>query len=120
MEIKAQKTFNLMAYRTSLLKTLDKNEKNFDYFDPPFPLKISVIGHSFPPNTQIFMPMIELNPSKEIIFQPSTINQSIFQTLIIKNNSDTVLYYKFLTDISNIFRVSLYWAWFHQRVLTLF
>lgn len=105
MEIKSQKTFTSLGYKSNLLKTLEKTEKSFDYFDPPFPLKINTIGHSFPPNSQIFMPMFELIPSKELIFQPSTLNQSNYQSLIIKNNSDTPLYYKFTTDISNIFRI---------------
>jgi len=94
-----------LGYRGNLIKTLDKTEKPLDYFDPPWPLKVNVIGHSFPPSTQIFLPMIELNPSKEIIFTPSTINQSVYQTFIIKNNSDTPLYYKFMSDLSNIFRL---------------
>jgi len=51
------------------------------------------------------MPMIELNPSKELVFQPSTLNQSVFQTISIKNKSDTPLYYKFMNDVSNVFRV---------------
>ncbi len=84
---------------------MTKGEKTFEYFDPPFPLKISVVGHSFPPNTQIFMPMMELIPQKEIIFPPCSIMQSSYQTLMIKNNSDTPLYYKFMNDISNNFRI---------------
>lgn len=94
-----------MAYRTNSLKEIEKNERRSDYFDPPLPLKINVIGHSFPPSSQIFMPMIELNPSKELIFKPSTINESVYQTICIKNNSDTALYYKFMSDVSSVFRV---------------
>ena len=84
---------------------MSKPEKSFEYFDPPYPLKISVVGHSFPPNTQIFMPMLELIPQKQIIFSPCSIFQSCYQTLIIKNNSDTPLYYKFMNDISSVFRI---------------
>jgi len=105
MEQKSQKTFTTMGYKSKLLKNLEKTEKNFEYFDPPIPLKINTIGHSFPPHTQIFMPMVELIPNKELIFQPSTLNQSMFHTLTVKNKSDTPLYYKFMTDISNVFRI---------------
>lgn len=105
MELKSQKTFTSLGYKSNLLKNLERVEKDFEYFDPPFPLKISVIGHSFPPNTQIFMPMIELIPKNEIVFEPTTLNQSVYQTFTIKNKSDTCLYYKFMPDISNIYRI---------------
>jgi len=94
-----------LGYKTNLLKSINSDNKNFEYFDPPFPLKISVVGHSFPPNTQIFMPMMELIPQKEIIFPPVSLFQSSYQTLLIKNNSDTPLYYKFISDVSSIFRI---------------
>jgi hypothetical protein len=99
------KTISSLGYKTNLLKSISNGEKAFEYFDPPYPLKISVVGHSFPPSTQIFMPMMELIPQKEIIFQPCSILQSHYQTLIIKNNSDTPLYYKFMNDTSNVFRI---------------
>jgi hypothetical protein len=51
------------------------------------------------------MPMMEVVPSKEIIFTPCSINQSAYESLTIKNYSDTPLYYKFTQDVSNIFRV---------------
>ena len=83
---------------------LTTNEEN--YFDPPIPLKISLVGHSFPPSTQIFMPIFEMTPKKEIFFPPATINQSLYQTLKIKNNNDVPLFYK-ISPISNskVFRI---------------
>ncbi len=99
------KTISSLGNKTNLLNSIGQSEKIFEYFDPPYPLKISVVGHSFPPNTQIFMPMMELNPQKEIIFQPCSVLQSCYQTLMIKNNSDTPLYYKFMHDTSNVFRI---------------
>lgn len=51
------------------------------------------------------MPMMELVPQKEIIFPSVSIFQSSYQTLLIKNNSDTPLYYKFISDVSSIFRI---------------
>lgn len=98
-------TLSSFGYKTNLLKTLQAQEKNFEYFDPPIPFKLPVVGHSFPPNLQIFMPMMELTPEKEVIFTPSSIYQSSYQSLTIRNHSDTPLYFKFLNDISNVFRV---------------
>lgn len=67
--LSARGTVSSLNYKTNLLNSINnKDQKAFEYFDPPFPLKISVVGHSFPPNTQIFMPMMELIPQKEIIF----------------------------------------------------
>jgi hypothetical protein len=96
-------TLSSLNYKTNMLKSKANND--FEYFDPPIPIKISVVGHSFPPNIQIFMPMMEVSPEKEIIFPPSSLLQSGYQTLTIKNNSDTPLYFKFVTDSTNVFRV---------------
>ena len=75
------------------------------YSEPPVTLYISLVGHSFPPGTQIFMPMYEFSPKKEIYFPPTSINQSLYQTLKIENKNDTPLYYKISPDPLNIFRV---------------
>lgn len=98
-------TLSSLGYKTNLLKSLSTNEKQFDYFDPPICLKVGVVGHSFPPNTQIFMPMMEVTPEKEIIFPPCSLLQSGYQTLTIRNNSDTPLYFNFVPDITKVFRV---------------
>ena len=73
--------------------------------EPPISLYISLVGHSFPPGTQIFMPMFEFSPKKEIFFPPTSINQSLYQTLKIENKNDTPLFYKINPDPQNIFRV---------------
>lgn len=73
--------------------------------DPPIPIKLSMVGHSFGPGTQIFMPMYEIQPKQEIFFPSTTINQSQYQTLKIQNKSDTPLYYKISTDPLGVFRV---------------
>ena len=86
-----------------------KMNKNFvniqPTIEPPISLYISVIGHSFPPGTQIFMPMYEFSPKKEIYFPPTSIHQSLYQTLKIENKNDTPLFYKINPDPQNIFRV---------------
>ena len=73
--------------------------------EPPISLYISMVGHSFPPGTQIFMPMFEFSPKKEIFFPPTSLNQSLYQTLKIENKNDTPLFYKINPDPENIFRV---------------
>ena len=73
--------------------------------EPPITLFISLVGHSFPPGTQIFMSMYELTPKKEMYFPPTSINQSLYQTLKIENKNDTPLFYKISPDPKNIFRI---------------
>ena len=82
-----------------------KNSLSKSYFDPPVTQSLSIVGHSFPPGTQIFMPMYELNPKKEMFFPPTTINQSLYQTLKVENKNDTPLFYKISPDPLGIFRV---------------
>jgi len=86
------KSLNLNKKFNKKNLTITNSEEN--YFDPPIPLKISLVGHSFPPSTQIFMPIFEMTPKKEIFFPPATIHQSLYQTLKIKNNNDVPLFYK--------------------------
>ena len=46
--------------------------------EPPITLYLSMVGHSFPPGTQVFMPMFEFSPKKEIFFPPTSLNQSLY------------------------------------------
>jgi len=101
----SQETQTLSSYQSNLLKSLQTSEKAFELFDPPIPLKISAVGHSFPPQTQISIPMSEIHPSDKLQFHPTSLNQSIYECFSIKNNSDTPLYFKCMTDISNVFRI---------------
>ena len=103
---------NLKGLNTlGLNKSIGLNNSNLKtnlsktYFDPPITQCLSIVGHSFPPGTQIFMPMFELNPKKEMFFPPTTINQSLYQTLKIENKNDTPLFYKISPDPLGIFRV---------------
>ena len=84
---------------------LKKNYNLKQYSEPPITFNLSIVGHSFPPGTQIFIPMFELSPKKEIYFPPTSINQSLYQTLKIQNKSDTPLFYKINSDPKNIFRI---------------
>ena len=82
------------------MSNYNKNET-----EPPITLYLSMVGHSFPPGTQVFMPMFEFSPKKEIFFPPTSINQSLYQSLKIQNKNDTPLFYKIKQDPLNIFRV---------------
>ena len=88
----------------SYVNTTQNNNETMSV-EPPIPLKISVVGHSFPPSTQIYIPMAEVYPKHELNFPYSSINQSQFSSLIIKNTTDTPLYFKFISDVNNVFRV---------------
>ena len=83
---------------------INKQPQN-EYFDPPMSSKLSVVGHSFPPGNQIFIPIYEIDPSHELFFPPSTLQQSVYQTLRITNKSDTPLFYNITPDTNNVFRV---------------
>ena len=93
---------NYLSFKSSLgaMSTYSNNE-----VEPPITLYLSMVGHSFPPGTQVFMPMFEFSPKKEIFFPPTSINQSLYQSLKIQNKSDTPLFYKIRQDPLNIFRV---------------
>jgi hypothetical protein len=97
----------LKSLNSNVNKSIELNANNSlkNYFDPPVTQCLSIVGHSFPPGTQIFMPMFELNPKKEMFFPPTTINQSLYQTLKIENKNDTPLFYKITPDPLGIFRV---------------
>lgn len=62
--------------------------------DPPLCLNLRFVGHSFPPGSQPFIPMIKLNPSSQLIFPSCGPNESVYQTIQLVNTSDTPAYYK--------------------------
>ena len=97
------KNFENTVFPKNKLSKLYPNQQQT--IEPPISLFISLVGHSFPPGTQIFMPMFEFSPKKEIFFPPTSINQSLYQTLKIENKNDTPLFYKINPDPQNIFRV---------------
>ena len=103
-KLKNMKSFYLNKSIETSNNTL-KNNLSKKYFEPPVTQCLSIVGHTFPPGTQIFMPMFELNPKKEMFFPPTTINQSLYQTIKIENKNDTPLFYKITPDPLGIFRV---------------
>lgn len=94
--------------RTAL--TLSKYKKKgpieiAEEVEPPLCLNIPAVGHSFPPGSQPFLPMLELNPGNLVQFLPAALEEPAYQTLQLINNSDTPIYYKMLPDPSKTFRI---------------
>lgn len=46
--------------------------------DPPACLNLRMVGHSFPPGSQPFIPMIKLSPSNKIVFASAGVNESVY------------------------------------------
>ena len=72
--------------------------------DPPITMNIRLVGHSFPPGSQPFIPMVKLLPQKNWTFPSCGPNESVYQTIQIQNTSDTPVYYKMLKDSTNTFK----------------
>ena len=94
--------------RTAL--TLNKYKKKSpievaEEVEPPMCLTLPVVGHSFPPGSQPFLPMLEVAPSNVVHFLPAAVEESVYQTVQLVNNSDTPIYYKMLQDPSRTFRI---------------
>ena len=79
-----------------------KTNKSFlydiNYFNPPFCTYFSAVGHSFPPGNQLFIPMYDFIPKKEILFPCTSVNQPQYQIFKIRNRSDTPLFYSISQD----------------------
>ncbi len=73
--------------------------------EPPMCITLPTVGHSFPPGSQPFLPMLELSPSNIVQFLPAALEESSYQTVQLINNSDTPIYYKMLPDPSRTFRI---------------
>ena len=78
---------NKKISRISLLNNRELNSKKtknsflseINYFNPPFCTYFSAVGHSFPPGNQLFIPMFDFIPKKEILFPCTSINQPQYQ-----------------------------------------
>lgn len=65
----------------TLLSTLKKNkfEEAFNEdLDPPTCLNLRLVGHSFPPGSQPFIPMVKISPSNKIVFPAASVNESVY------------------------------------------
>jgi len=57
---------------------------------------ISVSGHSFPKGYELFIPLMEVFPSKNIHFKPCRIHETVYQTVVLLNSGDTPIHYDFI------------------------
>jgi hypothetical protein len=80
----------------SSIKKTKFEEALHEELDPPTVINLRLVGHSFPPGSQPFIPMVKIAPSNKIIFPPAGANESVYQTVQIVNTSDTPVYYKIL------------------------
>jgi len=76
---------------------------NNEEIDPPLCLNVRLLGHSFAPGSQPFIPMIKMSTSK-LDFQPCSPDENVYQTVALSNSSDTPVMYKVLKDSSNTFQ----------------
>lgn len=83
-----------------------KKSKYIDFtneeVDPPVCLSVRLCGHSFAPGSQPFIPMVKLSSNK-VDFSPCSPGESVYQSVILQNNSDTPVLYKCLQDSTNTF-----------------
>lgn len=72
--------------------------------DPPICYNIRMVGHSFPPGSQPFIPMVKMNPVGKVTFPSCGPCESVYQTMQITNTSDTPVYFKLLNDPTKTFK----------------
>ena len=89
------KTAGTQKGKTGAGKTLLGSVKSAKYadwsqeeLDPPVCMSVRLIGHSFAPGSQPFIPMIKMSASK-IQFPYCSPNESVYQTVQLSNTSDT-------------------------------
>ena len=71
---------SMRATKTLLgsLKNTRFQEALNEELDPPACLKLRAVGHSFPPGSQVFIPMIKISPSNKVTFAPAGVNESVY------------------------------------------
>ena len=62
---------------SSLKKTKHEEALN-EEIDPPTCLNVKLVGHSFPPGSQPFIPMVKISPSNKVTFPPAGVNESTY------------------------------------------
>mmetsp|Transcript_39543 Transcript_39543/g.38044 ORF Transcript_39543/g.38044 Transcript_39543/m.38044 type:complete len:90 (+) Transcript_39543:1501-1770(+) len=68
---------------TKMNKTLLGSMKNTRFqdafneeLDPPSCINMRLVGHSFAPGSQVFIPMIKISPSNKVTFGPACVNEA--------------------------------------------
>lgn len=80
---------------SSMKKTKYEDAMN-EELDPPSCLNLKLVGHSFPPGSQPFIPMVKVSPSNKVTFTSTCPHEAVYSTVQIVNTSDTPVYYKML------------------------
>eukprot|EP00644_Phytophthora_capsici_P011475 jgi/Phyca11/118912/e_gw1.37.113.1 len=77
---------------------------NVDTFTPPWCLVAKTFGNTFSSPTEQFLPKISFRVIKnKVNFPPCYLGDSVFQTIMIENASDTPALFAFVEDPSEIF-----------------
>ncbi|KAF1334775.1 Coiled-coil domain-containing protein, partial [Globisporangium splendens] len=77
---------------------------NVETFTPPWCLVSNVCGNTFAPPTEQFLSKLAFRVSKQKVhFPPCYLGDSVFQTILMENASDTPALFSFVTDPSEIF-----------------
>lgn len=61
----------------SIKKSLYEDAVN-EEIDPTICINVRLVGNSFPPGSQPFIPMIKLNPQKSLTFPSCGPNESVY------------------------------------------
>ena len=89
-----QTTKSIRSQKTATKTLLGsiKQSKYVDFsaeeIDPPQSLTVRLMGHSFAPGSQPFIPMIKLSQNK-IAMQACSAGESVYETVQLSNTSDT-------------------------------
>ena len=90
---------------SNLSSTQVQGELNAPRMMPPIELEIICTGNSFGPDTQPFIPMIQVVPKNELVFSPCAVGDTVYCSMQLVNKTDTPSYFKFDNDGSEIFQV---------------
>ena len=85
------------------MKTSRYADFSGEEIDPPLCQSVRLCGHSFAPGSQPFIPMIKMS-QREVVFSPCSPGESVFQTVLVQNSSDTPVLFKAMQDSSNTFK----------------
>lgn len=72
---------------------------------PPINGVVRCVGNSFGIPSSAYIPIMKVFPSKNVVFPPSKVGESTYQTVELINDSDTPTYFKVSSDVNKIFRV---------------
>lgn len=76
---------------------------NSEEIDPPICVNLPLCGHSFAPGSQPFIPMVKASAQK-VDFKPCGPLESVYQTIVLTNTSDTPVIFKILQDSTGTFQ----------------